>query len=163
MNYPGQLPLIMQIQPEDSKTLQILQTKDHVLLNAEYNTGFRAVPLNKTARNITWSQWMGTSTGKWEGDSLIVHTKNFRAEQSHRRILSSSELEITEVYTLVSENELLYRFTYADPVTLAQPFTGEIPLARMGEGQMIYESACHEGNYSIIGVLAGARRQEADE
>ena len=70
MNYPGQLPLIMQIQPEDSKTLQILQTKDHVLLNPEYNTGLRAVPLNKTARNITWSQWVGTSTGKWEGDII---------------------------------------------------------------------------------------------
>ena len=77
MNYPGQLPLIMQIQPEDSKTLQILQTKDHVLLNAEYNTGLRAVPLNQTQRNITWSQWMGTSTGKWEGDSLVVKHQKF--------------------------------------------------------------------------------------
>ena len=163
LNYPGQLPLITQIPPEDSKTLQILQTKDHVLLNAEYNTGLRAVPLTQTRRNITWPQWMGSSTGKWEGNSLVVHTKDFRAEQSHRRILSSSELEITEVYTLVSENELLYRFTYTDPVTLAQPFTGEIPLARMEKGKRIYESACHEGNYSIVGVLAGARRQEADE
>ena len=158
----GQLPLITQIPPEDSKTLQILQTEDHVLLNAEYNTGLRAVPLNQTERNITWPQWMGTSTGRWEDDSLIVHTNNFRADQSHRRILSSSELEVTEVYTLVSENELLYRFTYTDPVTLAQPFTGEIPLARMEEGLRIYESACHEGNYSIVGVLGGARRQELD-
>ncbi len=163
LNYPGQLPLITQIPPEDSKTLQILQTKDHVLLNAEYNTGLRAIPLNQTERNITWPQWMGTSTGRWEGDSLVVHTKNFRSEQSHRRILTSGELEVMEIYTLVSENELLYQFTYTDPVTLAQPFTGEIPLARMDEGQMIYESACHEGNYSIVGVLAGARRQEADE
>ena len=162
LNYPGQLPLITQIPPEDSKTLQILQTEDHVLLNAEYNTGLRAVPLNQTERNITWPQWMGTSTGRWEDDSLIVHTNNFRADQSHRRILSSSELEVTEVYTLVSENELLYRFTYTDPVTLAQPFTGEIPLARMEEGLRIYESACHEGNYSIVGVLGGARRQELD-
>lgn len=162
LNYPGQLPVIVQIPPEDSKTLQILQTADHVLLNAEYNTGFRAVPLNRQERSITWPQWMGTSTGRWEGESLVVHTKNFRAEQSHRRILSSSELEITEVYTLVSENELLYRFTYTDPVTLAQPFTGEILLARMEPGQRIYESACHEGNYSIRGTLAGARRQEAD-
>lgn len=165
LNFPGQLPLVVQIGtagPEDTKTLQILQTEDYVLLNAEYNTGLRAIPLNQTERNITWPQWMGTSTGRWDGDSLVVHTKNFRPEQSHRRILTSGELEITEVYTLVSENELLYRFTYTDPVTLAQPFTGEIPLARMAEGQIIYESACHEGNYSIIGVLAGARRQEAD-
>lgn len=165
LNFPGQLPLVVQIGaagPEDTKTLQILQTEDYVLLNAEYNTGLRAIPLNQTERNITWPQWMGTSTGRWEGDSLIVHTKNFRPEQSHRRILTSGELEITEVYTLVSENELLYRFTYTDPVTLAQPFTGEIPLARMEAGQIIYESACHEGNYSIVGVLAGARRQEAD-
>ncbi len=163
LNYPGQLPLIVQIGPEDSKTLQILQTEDYVLLNAEYNTGLRAVPLNQTQRNITWPQWLGTSTGRWEGDSLVVHTKNFRPEQSHRRILSSGELEITEVYTLLSENELLYRFTFTDPVTLAQPFTGEIPLARMEHGQRIYESACHEGNYSIVGVLAGARRIETAE
>lgn len=162
LNYPGQLPVIVQIPPEDSKTLQILQTADHVLLNAEYNTGFRAVPLNRQERNITWPQWMGTSTGRWEGDSLVVHTKNFRAEQSHRRILSSSELEITEVYTLIAEDELLYRFTFTDPLTLAQPFTGEILLSRMEPGQRIYESACHEGNYSIQGTLAGARRQEAD-
>ena len=163
LNFPGQLPLVVQIPPEDSKTLQILQTADYVLLNAEYNTGIRAIPLHQTKRNITWPQWMGTSTARWEGDSLVVHTKNFRSEQSHRRILTSGELEVTEVYTLVSENELLYRFTYTDPATLARPFTGEIPLARMGEGQMIYESACHEGNYSIVGVLAGARRQEADK
>ncbi|MEX0964219.1 MAG: hypothetical protein WDZ52_09305 [Pseudohongiellaceae bacterium] len=163
LNYPGQLPLIVQIPPEDSKTLQILQTKDYVLLNAEYNTGLRAVPLHQEQRKISWPQWLGTATGRWQGDSLVVHSKGFRPEQSHRRILSSGELEITEVYTLVSEDELLYRFTYQDPVTLAQPFTGEIPLARMDEGQRIYESACHEGNYSIVGVLAGARRQEADE
>lgn len=162
LNFPGQLPLVVQIPPEDSKTLQILQTADYVLLNAEYNTGIRAIPLGQTERKITWPQWMGTSTARWEGDNLVVHTKNFRSEQSHRRILTSDELEITEVYTLVSENELLYRFTYTDPVTLAQPFTGEVPLARMEQGQMIYESACHEGNYSITGVLAGARRQEAD-
>lgn len=162
LNYPGQIPMVVQIPPEDSKTLQILQTEDYVLLNAEYNTGIRAVPLHKTERNITWPQWMGTSTGRWEGNSLVVHTKGFRAEQSHRRILSSSELEITEVYTLLSEDELLFRFTYSDPETLAQPFTGEILLARMEEGQRIYESACHEGNYSIVGVLAGARRIESD-
>lgn len=162
LNYPGQLPVIVQIPPEDSKTLQILQTEDYVLLNAEYNNGLRAVPLTNEERSISWPQWLGTSSGRWEGDSLVVHTKNFREEQSHRRILTSSELEITEVYTLVSENELLYRFTYFDPVTLTQPFTGEIPLSRMQAGQRIYESACHEGNYSIVGVLAGARRQEAD-
>jgi len=163
LNYPGQLPLIVQIPPEDSKTLQILQTDDYVLLNAEYNTGFRAIPLNTDKRSITWPQWMGTSTGYWEGDSLVVHTKNFREEQSHRRILSSRELEVREVYSLVSENELLYQFTYIDPVTLAEPFTGEIPLARMEANQRIYESACHEGNYSIVGVLAGARRQDANQ
>ena len=163
LNFPGQLPLIVQIPPEDSKTLQILQTADYVLLNAEYNTGIRAVPLGRAERKITWPQWMGTSTARWEGDSLVVHTKNFRSEQSHRRILTSGELEVTEVYTLVSENELLYRFTYADPGTLARPFTGEILLARMRKGQVIYESACHEGNYSIVGVLAGARRQEVDK
>lgn len=163
LNFPGQLPVIVQIPPEDSKTLQILQTQDYVLLNAEYNTGLRAVPLGRTERSISWPQWMGRSTGRWEGDSLVVHTTGFREEQSHRRILSSSELEITEVYTLVSEDELLYRFTYNDPVTLARPFTGEILLSRMEEGQRIYESACHEGNYSIVGVLAGARRQEADQ
>lgn len=162
LNSPGQVPLVIQIGPEDSKTLQILQFEDYVVLNAEYATAVRIVPLTQGENPISWPQWRGNAVGHFESNSLIVTTKDFRLEQSNRRIRTSSELVVTEVFTRIAEDQLLYRFTFSDPVALQQPFTGEIPLDRMGESEIIYESACHEGNHAVRGILAGARRGEVD-
>lgn len=164
LNSPAQLPLIMQIGPEDSKTLQIVQTEDYVVLNAEYATSIRIIPLNIEDNPITWAQWRGVSVGRWDDNNLIVTTKLFRPEQSiFERTPSSADLEVIEVFSLTEQNELLYRFTFSDPIALAAPFTGELLLSKMEEGQFIYESACHEGNYALPGILAGARRQEMDK
>ena len=100
--------------------------------------------------------------GRWEGNELIISTKNFRPEQSRSRLRTSAKLEVTEVFSLSDKNELLYRFTFFDEDAFEQPFTAEMSLSRMADGQRIYESACHEGNYSLPGILAGARRVEAD-
>ncbi|MCG8415560.1 MAG: hypothetical protein MI746_15195 [Pseudomonadales bacterium] len=162
LNSPGQVPLVIQIGPEDSKTMQILQFENYVVLNAEYATAVRIVPLATADNAISWPQWRGTSVGRFEDNSLIVTTRNFRIEQSNRRIRTSSELEVTEVFSRVDKDQLLYRFTFSDPVALEQPFTGEIPLDRMGQGEIIYESACHEGNHAVRGILAGARRGDVD-
>ncbi len=162
LNSPGQVPLVIQIGPEDSKTMQILQFEDYVVLNAEYATAVRIIPLTTEENSISWPQWRGASVGRYEGGSLIVTSKNFRIEQSNRRIRTSSELEITEVFSRAGEDQLLYRFTFTDPVALQQPFTGEIPLDRMGKSEIIYESACHEGNHAVRGILAGARRGDVD-
>ena len=162
LNSPGQVPLVIQIGPEDSKTIQILQFEDYVVLNAEYSTAVRVVPLHTETNPMDWPQWRGASVGRFEGNSLIVTTKNFRVEQSNRRIRTSEELEVTEMFTRVGEDQLVYRFTFTDPIALQLPFTGEIPLNRMAPGQILYESACHEGNHAVRGILAGARRENVD-
>lgn len=163
LNSPGQLPLVNQIAPGDSKTLQIVQTEDYVVLYGEYATSIRIIPLDKEHGEHLWPQWRGNSVGHWEGNNLIINTVKFRPEQSNNRVRSSSQLEVTEVLSMVSENELLYRFTFSDSVMYEKPFTGELILSRMPEGEFLYESACHEGNYAIQGILGGARRQEADK
>ena len=162
LNSPGQVPLVIQIGPGDSKTMQIVQTEDYVILNAEYATSIRIVPLQTKSNAISWPQWRGVSIGRFEGESLVVTTRDFRVEQSNPRIRTSPALTVTEKFTMTDANELLYRFTFADEQSLEQPFTGEIPLQRMAEGEFIYESSCHEGNYALRGVLAGARRADVD-
>ncbi|GAB5500765.1 MAG: hypothetical protein PsegKO_30760 [Pseudohongiellaceae bacterium] len=163
LNSPGQLPLVIQIPPGDSKTMQIIQTRDYVVLNAEYATSIRIVPLHLDENPIAWPQWRGVSLGRWEGDTLVVRTRQFRPEQTRPKVPSSAQLETVEEFTLTSADELLYRFRFSDPVTIDGSFTGELPLSRMPAGQRLYESACHEGNYSLPGVLAGARRAEIEQ
>lgn len=135
LNSPAQLPLVNPIGPEDSRTVQIIQTKDYVVLNAEYATSLRIIPLNTDSSPIIWPQWRGVSSGYWEGDKLIVETSLFREEQSNLVIPSSEKLHVIEEFTLLSPNELLYQFTFTDENTLAQSFTGEMVLDRMEKGQ----------------------------
>jgi len=163
LNSPGQLPLVIQIPPGDSKTMQIIQNRDYVVLNAEYATSVRIIPLRSDENPIAWRQWRGVSVGHWRDNTLVVHTRDFRPEQSRPGVPSSAQLETIEEFTLSAADELLYRFRFADPQTIDGSFTGELPLQRMAPDQRIYESACHEGNYALPGVLAGARRQEVDK
>ena len=102
---------------------------------------------------------MGDPVASWEGDTLVVHSNNFRPEQSSSRSITlSDEFELTERYTLVSKNEILYEFTVLDSKAYERPFSGERILTRNRPEERVYEYACHEGNYSLPGILAGARR-----
>ena len=74
----------------------------------------------------------------------------------------SEDFEVIERYTLVSDDEIHYAFTVYDAQAYTQPFSGERTLTRNGGDERIYEFACHEGNYSLAGILAGARRQEVE-
>jgi hypothetical protein len=143
---------------------QIIQTDEYVVIVNEAAYQARIIRLDKEHRDKPWNEWMGDSIGYWEGDTLVVHTKNFRPEQSDKTyfLQSSDVLEVTEKFTVVSENELAYSYVATDPNIYSRSFTVEMPLQRMAEGEMIYEYACHEGNYSLPGILAGARRQEID-
>ena len=100
--------------------------------------------------------WMGDSIGWWEGETLVVETTNFRSDQSFRA--SGQNLKVTERLTRVDPNQILYRFTVEDPDTFTQPFSGEVAMNATAEH--IYEYACHEGNYALTGMLAGARAEE---
>ena len=106
---------------------------------------------------------MGDSVASWEGDTLVVHSINFRPEQSSSRTITlSDEFELTERYTLVSDDEILYEFTVVDNKAYEQPFSGQRILTRNHPEERVYEYACHEGNYSLPGILAGARLLESE-
>ena len=103
---------------------------------------------------------MGDSIAKWEGDTLVVETTNFHPQHGFRG--AWEQLKVTERFAYVDADTIRYRFTIEDPTTWAAPFTGELPFRRLPAEELVYEYACHEGNYALQGVLSGARAQERD-
>ena len=104
-------------------------------------------------------QWLGDSVGRWEGDTLVVDTTNFTDRTSYRG--SSENLHLVERFTRVAPDLMQYRITVDDPTTWTRPWTMELALVRQDDTEnLIFESACHEGNYSLTGMLAGARIDE---
>jgi hypothetical protein len=145
-----------------STLLQIVQTQDHVVLHTELIHDARIVRLNGTHRPQGARIWMGDSIGHYEGDTLVVHTINFRPEQSYVAMPMSQNLELTERFTRAGPDEIVYSFTVVDPEAYTSPFTGERTLKRAAPADRILEFACHEGNYAMTGILAGARKEEAE-
>lgn len=142
--------------------LQIVQTPDHVVMIAEMNHDVRIVPLRATTRAPGLS-WYGHPVARWEGRTLVIESSGFRAETAWRfpsRLLISPDARVTERFTRVSADEILYAFLVDDPATYTHPWRGELPLRR-AKGPM-FEFACHEGNYSVAGALGGARRAERE-
>ncbi len=137
--------------------VQIFQTADHVVLLNEMVHNARIVLLDGSPHGKV-PLWTGDSRGHWEGDTLVVETKNFLRETSFRN--SSKNLHLTERLKRVSENTLLYTFTITDPTTWTQPWTVELPMRR--SDLPMFEYACHEGNYGMDGTLTGARAIEND-
>lgn len=143
--------------------LQIVQTQQHVVLHTEMVHEARIVRLNGSHAERRTKVWLGDSIGRFEGDTLVVHTRDFRPEQSYAVLMPmSDEFELTERFTKVSDDEILYSFTVVDRQAYTSPFTGERTLQRAKPRDRILEFACHEGNYSMAGILAGARKEERD-
>jgi hypothetical protein len=103
---------------------------------------------------------MGDPIGRWEGNTLIVETKNYNPWMSYRGA-PTENLTVIETFRREGSNKIVYGFAVDDPTVYTAQWSGEYPLSRMDEP--IYEYACHEGNYGIIGILAGARRLESME
>ncbi|GJM12542.1 MAG: hypothetical protein DHS20C12_09450 [Pseudohongiella sp.] len=141
---------------------QIVQTADYLMLLSEMAHDARIIPIDAEHQSPGFSKWFGDSVAHWEDDTLVVHTTGFHPQQSNFFIKSSDQFEVTEYFSLLSEEEILYRYTVTDPVIYSQPYTIEMQLLRKADGEQIYEFACHEGNYSLPSILAGARRAEAD-
>ena len=136
---------------------QIVQTPDYVAIAIEMIHDVRIIPLKGQAhlpQNVR--QWLGDARGHWEGDSLIVETTNFNDVTNFRG--SGEKLRIIERFTRTGPDTLLYQFKVEDETTWAKPWSGEIPMTK-ALGQL-FEYACHEGNYGMSGVLAGARAEE---
>lgn len=144
--------------------VQFFQTPDTVSILAEMNHNARMVRIGEEHRGPALRQWLGDSVGHWEGDTLVVETTNFHPSNSVRSAIRhyvylQPDTMVEERFTRVADDTIFYEFTVTDPDLFTQPWRGEMPLWRT-EGP-IYEYACHEGNYSLPGILAGARRQEA--
>lgn len=141
---------------------QIVQTQHHLMLLSEMVHDARIIPIDTERRETQFGKWFGNSLAHWDGDTLVVHTTGFHPQQSNFFIKSSDQFEVTEYFSLLSNDEIFYRYTVTDPVIYSQPYTVEMQLLRKSDGEQIYEFACHEGNYSLPSILAGARRAEAD-
>ena len=140
----------------------IVQTTDHLVIMSEMVHDVRIIPIGEPkpmARNVR--PYFGNSWGRWEGDALVVETTNLSLQQPIRGVASSGEGKVTERFTRVDEETILYEFTVEDPERFTEPWGGEVPISKLNA--QLYEYACHEGNYSLQGVLSGARYQERME
>jgi len=138
---------------------QIVQTKDTVILLNEMVHDARVVRMNAEHDPPSIRKWMGDSVGHWDGDTLVVDTTNFTTKTRYNG--SGDQLHVVERFTRTDANTILYRFTVEDPTTWDRSWTGEYPWRATDE--KLYEYACHEGNYSLGGMLRGARQKEADD
>jgi hypothetical protein len=138
---------------------QIVQTKDQILILNEMVHDARVVRMNAKHLPDTIKRWNGDSTGTWEGDTLVVDTTNFTDKTRFNG--SGEKLHVVERFTRVDPKTILYRFTVEDPETWDRSWTGEYPWRATDE--QLYEYACHEGNYSLGGMLRGARQKEAED
>ena len=141
-----------------NQNVQLFQTSSYVALLNEMNHNFRIIPLDgRTPAGIP--QWTGDSRGHWEDDTLVVETTNFLRETSFRAGVTDTHLRLIERFTRVFPETLLYEATIDDPTVWSTPWTYEIPM--QWNEQPVYEYACHEGNYGLYNILAGARAEEA--
>jgi hypothetical protein len=140
-----------------NNNLQIVQTPRYAVIVTEMVHDARIVPLSGQSP-ASLPQWLGNSRGRWEGDALVVETKNFLRGTSLAG--SSSNMRLVERFTRVDPDTLVYEFTVDDPSTWTKPWTAQIPMTRSDE--RIYEYACHEANYAIPNILAGARAAEKE-
>jgi len=141
-----------------NNNVQLFQTEDYVVLLNEMNHNARIVPLDGRV-HVDLQQWTGDSRGHWEGDTLVVETTNFLRETSFMRGGASKHLHLVERFTRVSSDTLVYEAAVDDPTTWTSLWTYEVPMTKSPDP--LYEYACHEGNYGLYNILAGARVEEA--
>ena len=141
-----------------NNNVQIFQTEDFVALLNEMNHNVRFVPLDGR-EHVDLPQWTGDSRGRWEGDTLVVETVSFLRETSFSSGRTDANLHLTERFTRVSPDVLMYEATIDDPTVWTRPWTYQVPMSFNDEP--LYEYACHEGNYGLENILAGARAEEA--
>ena len=137
--------------------LQIVEAPGYVVILNEMIHDTRVIPLDGRPHvDSGIREWMGDSRGHWEGNTLVVDTTNFNSEYSFRG--SDANLHLTERFTRISPEVMQYEFTVDDPTAFTKPWTARIPFNKTSE--RVYEYACHEGNYALTDILAGARAAE---
>ena len=138
--------------------VKIVQARDHiVLVTDEFR---RVIALEgKTTPGAKLRSWAGTSIGRWEGDTLVVETRNFNSRTpSFGGAGDSREKVVTERFARTSKNGLDYSATIVDPKTFQERIEVGFPMGHVDK--QIFESACHEGNYSLRNTLSAARKED---
>jgi len=145
-----------------SSNYQIFQNPGYVVVFQELIHEARIIPLDRHPHaNESIRLWMGDSRGHWEGNTLVVETTNFHRMQDFRGIPPTDDLKVIERFSRVDEETILYEFTIDDPTTYTEVWGGQIPMRATQD--LVYEYACHEGNYALSNILRGARYQERME
>lgn len=139
---------------------QFVQTPDHLVISMEQNGVVRIIPLHAEAV-IPGRRWMGHSLGHWQGGTLVVETSGFSSGDAYKPaapILVSENAKVTERFTRISPTEILYQYTVEDPDAFTRTWKGEQLF--YATPNPVLETACHEGNYSLPGILSGGRAQD---
>jgi hypothetical protein len=142
-------------------------TASHLVIEVEMVHDARIIPIYASAEKARAAHkpavikpWLGDSVAWWEGDTLVSETRNVHPVQVSRTSTPlSAQGTVTERFTRIAPGELLYQFRVEDPVHYTTAWSGEYSF-KPGSGS-IFEYACHEGNYSMEGILGGARLAEA--
>jgi hypothetical protein len=141
---------------------QIFQSPGYVAIVVEMIHDVRIIPVvsgpsdGRPHLPSNVRQWLGDPRGHWEGNTLVVETTNFTGKTRFRN--TSDKLRLTERFTRTDADTILYEFTVDDPATYTKPWTAQLTMSK--SPSRVYEYACHEGNYGMVGILAGARAEE---
>ena len=142
--------------------VQIFQSPGYVVIVNEMVHDARVVPLDTRPHlGGAFTFWSGDSRGRWEGNTLVVETRNFSDNGTGTfgvPGLTDRNLLLAERFTRVDDRGLTYSFTVTDPTVWPRPWSAEVPMTRI-DG-FVMEYACHEGNYGLANILAGARAEE---
>ena len=158
------------LSPGYMSNYQIVQAAGYVMILVERIHDARIIPLDgRPFPSKSVRQWTGSSRGRWEGNTLVVESRNFNSKRpgvgdgqmaglAFRG--ASEDMRVTEWFTRVDPDTILYRFTVEDERTWARPWTAELPMVKLQPQGPLFEHACHEGNYGLYNTLAGARVEE---
>lgn len=147
-----------------NNNVQIFQSRDTAVILTEMIHDARIVPIHDSRDDLPQldeniGMYTGDSDGYWDGDTLVVVTRNFNGlAASFGSSGTSAEKVLTERFTRVGYDTVNYEFTVDDPATYTDKFTGIVPMTKV-DG-LLYEYACHEGNYGMVNILRGARAEE---
>ena len=139
-------------------------TRDWIVIIYEWNQEHRTIPLDgRPHAPAAIRSYAGDSLGRWEGDTLVIETTNWKGSPNARRNFAGAEegMTLIERLTRISENDIEYTFTVNDPKTYTAPFKVAFPITQE-PGYQNFEYACHEGNYAMGDILSGARAEAAE-
>ena len=137
-----------------NNNIQLFQTDDHVAILNEMVHDSRVIPLDGSAHlPDSVRQWMGDSRGRWDGNTLVVDTRNFTDKTTFHG--SGPELHLVERFTRVDADTLLYEYTINDPDSFERPWSVRVAMKK--SDAPIFEYACHEGNRGLLNIMTGAR------